>query len=92
MRSEMNEFDHLILGLFKQQRERPEKHHYPQNVKQYLTDFLGISEQARKSWNVRNQTLSIGKIQFRKTLGLPHPNAEPIGNGASAPLFPPKDQ
>ena len=48
MRSEMNEFDHLILALFKQQRERPEKHHYPQNVKQHLTDFLGISEQARK--------------------------------------------
>ena len=44
----MNKFVHLILGLFKQQRERPEKHHYPQNVKQHLTDFLGISEQARK--------------------------------------------
>ena len=91
-------FRHGEEGVFERHRSRISirclKHHYPQNVEQHLTDLLGISEQVRKCdlgmYEIKLYRLA--KSSSGKTLGLPHPNAKSIGNGASAPLFPPKDQ
>lgn len=47
MRSEMNEFDHQILALFKQQRERPEKSGLNGDLNADLCDAGAVLQQWR---------------------------------------------